>query len=200
MKKLKVILFDIETTALEGQAWRPYDTNLIKVTKDWELLSFAFKELGSKETFVITRQGQRSDRALTKKLWKELNKADVVIAHNGDRFDIRKSNAKFLQFGLGPTKKKESLDTLKIARRHFALTSNRLNDIAKLLGIGQKVNTGGYKLWEDCQANVPSAWKLMTKYNKHDVLLLEKVYNRLSQWDDLGAKKIERLRKRLGAV
>jgi DNA polymerase elongation subunit (family B) len=197
MKKLKVILFDIETSALEGPTWRTYDTNLIKVDKDWELLSFAYKELGKKAVSVVTRQGQKSDKQITTKLWRTLNSADVVIAHNGDRFDVRKANAKFLEHGLGPTKAKVSIDTLKIAKRHFALTSNRLNDIAKLLGVGQKVETGGYQLWEDCKQGKPSAWRLMAKYNKQDVLVLEGVYNKLLEWDDLGPKRIERLQKRL---
>lgn len=195
MKKLKVILFDIETSALEGPTWKTYDTNLIKVTKDWELLSFAYKELGANSTKVATRQGQKTDKALTKKLWDVLNEADVVIAHNGDRFDVRKANAKFLQYDLGPTKVKVSIDTLKIAKRHFALTSNRLNDVAGLLGVGQKVDTGGYQLWEDCKANKPAAWRLMAKYNKQDVVVLENVYNKLLEWDDLGPKRIARLQK-----
>lgn len=199
MRKLKVILFDIETTAIEGHAWRPWDTRLHHITKDWELLSFAYKELGAPQHTirVETREGQKSDKALSKKLWKMMNSADVVIAHNGDKFDVRKGNAKFFQYRLGRTRQKVSIDTLKITKRHFALTSYRLNDIAKLLGVKQKAETGGYQLWIDCQSNFPEAWKRMAKYNKQDVVVLEEVYTELLKWDDLGPKRIAALQKKL---
>lgn len=192
------MLFDIETSALEGDAWVTYDARLLDITKDWTLLSFAYKFLGSKATRVVTRQGQKSDKAITKKLWEVLSKADVLIAHNGDRFDIPKANAKFLEHGLTrAVPRLQSIDTLKVARRNFALTSNRLNGLAELLGLGKKIDTGGYELWKSIKKNDPKAWKLMAKYNKHDVKLLEQVYLKLRKWDDVGNKKLTKIQESL---
>jgi uncharacterized protein YprB with RNaseH-like and TPR domain len=195
-KKPRIVLFDLETSALEGDAWVPYKATLIDVTKDWTLLSFAYKELGHKNIKVVTREAQSSDKEITGKLWEALIGADLLIAHNGDRFDIRKANAKFLEHFLPPPfNRRNTIDTLKVAKRNFALTSNKLTDIAKLLRVGEKLATGGYELWRAVKRGSPAAWRRLAKYNRHDIILLEKVYLRMQPWDDIGNKKIERLRK-----
>jgi DNA polymerase III epsilon subunit-like protein len=194
---MRIILFDLENTPLQSFNWGIYDQTAIKVTKEWELLSFSYKELGKQKIYVLDREGEKTDKQLAWKLWLLFNSADVLIAHNGDRFDIRKAHARFIHWGFSVPMKPLSLDTLKIARRHFAFTSNKLNDLGKYLGIGQKLHTGGFKLWEDCMANKASAWHTMRRYNKQDVVLLEKVYKKLSKWDDLGNRKLAKLRKQL---
>jgi hypothetical protein len=75
------------------------------------------------------------------------------------------------------------IDTLQLARKNFAFTTNRLNDICEFLGIGTKEETGGIDLWKAIVLDHdPKAWKKMKKYNKHDVVLLEQLYLRLRPW------------------
>jgi hypothetical protein len=102
-------------------------------------------------------------------------------AHNIDGFDSPKLRAKFVTLGLKPTSYR-TLDTLKMARSQFGFTSNKLNDLAQTLGVGRKLSTGGFELWLRCLAGDPKAWKLMKKYNMWDVVLLEKVYEKLKAW------------------
>jgi uncharacterized protein YprB with RNaseH-like and TPR domain len=179
---MKTILFDIETTPNISYTWGIFDQNVIAVKKRWELLSFSWKELGKSKVYCVTRKGQKTDKELTKSLWKVLSGAEEVIAHNGDAFDIKRANAKFIEHGLPPPAPFLSVDTLKIARSRFKFNSNRLDELAKLLGIGEKVKTGGFDLWLGCMANDPKAWKTMERYNKQDVILLEKVYLQLRPW------------------
>ena len=51
-----------------------------------------------------------------------------------------------------------------------------LNDLCKYLGIGGKLETGGFETWLGCMRGDKKAWATMTKYNKVDVELLEKLY------------------------
>ena len=44
------------------------------------------------------------------------------------------------------------------------------------LGLGKKAQTGGFDLWKRCLKGDPKAWAKMLKYNKKDVVLLEKIY------------------------
>ena len=184
MKKPKIVLFDIESSPNISYTWGVFEQNVIEVQKPWELLSYAFKELGSNKVTCVTRLDfkDKTDKSLTKSLWSMMNDADVLIAHNLLAFDLKKSNAKFLQHGFPPPKPSQTVDTLKVARKHFKLNSNRLNDLGKLLGVGQKVQTGGFQLWLDCMAGIKKAWDKMSKYNKQDVVLLEKVYLKLLPW------------------
>jgi hypothetical protein len=84
--------------------------------------------------------------------------------------------------GMEPPSSYKEVDTLKLARRHFAFTSNRLDDLCKSLGIGSKVQTGGFGTWLGCIKGDPRAWSKMKRYNKHDVRLLEALYLKLRPW------------------
>jgi len=182
VSKLKVMFLDIETTAIKGHVWQMYDTNVVHMEEDWKLLSFAWKWLGGKSVSCVTMGDVDNEGRLVQKMYDVVEQADIIIAHNGDRFDIPKARAKFIEYGLGPTAPFKTIDTLKIAKRHFKFTSNKLNDLAKLLGIGTKIDTGGYSLWIDCMAGDKKALAKMGRYNKHDVVLLEKVYKKMRAW------------------
>lgn len=184
-KKPKILLFDIETSPNISYTWHgKYDQTVIDFKKEWELLSFGYKWLDEKTVHCITRNNfkDKTDKSLTKALWKIIDEADIIIAHNGLAFDIKKSNAKFIEHGLTPPSPYKVVDTLKVARNKFKFNSNRLNDLGRYLGVGEKVKTGGFDLWLGCMANKAASWKLMVKYNKQDVLLLERVYKKLLAW------------------
>lgn len=183
-------MFDIENSPSSGlfyELWK--EGNIVSIEKQWYLLSFAYKWLGEKKTHVISlpdfklyKKDKENDRDLVKALHEIMSEADVVIAHNGNNFDIKKSNARFIFHGLKPTTPFKSIDTLQVARRYFQFTSNRLNDLGVYLGLGKKLKTGGFDTWKGCMNGDMKAWKLMCEYNKQDVVLLEKIYLTMLPW------------------
>ena len=153
------------------------------------MLSFSWKWQDEKicrvkalPDYADYKPGTEDDSSLIKDLWAILDQADLVIGHNADRFDIRKANARFIKHELPPPKPYQTIDTLKIARRHFAFTSNKLDDLGQLLGVGRKLKTGGFDLWMGCLQGDTASWNKMKRYNRMDVLLLERVYERLKPW------------------
>lgn len=178
---MKVLLFDIETRPLLSYNWGVYEQDAIKVVEDWGLLCFSYKWLGKKKTYVETIESQ-SEEKLVKKIHKLFDEADTIIAHNGNKFDIKKTNSKFLQYRLTPPSPYKKIDTLLVAKQNFKLTSNRLDDLGEYLHVGRKVKHPGFEMWKGCMENEDKWWKLMIKYNKQDVLLLEKVYQKLLPW------------------
>lgn len=177
----KILLIDIETTPILGWAWQKYETNIIHIEKDWGLLSVAWKWLHKTKVDAIC-VGDVTERRLVNDVWKLLNAADIVVAHNGDRFDIKKLQTKMKQYKLDPPSPFKTVDTLKIAKGHFAFSSNKLDDLSKSLNLGKKVETGGFQLWLDCMSGSSAAYKKMKSYNKKDVELLEKLYLELRPW------------------
>jgi len=174
------LLFDIETSPTLGYVWQMWEADVLKVVKPWQILCFSWKWFGEKKIHVASLYEYGEDEAkLVGILWQLFNQADVIIAHNGDKFDIKKSYAKFIEYGLTPPEPYKTIDTLKVARKYFKMDSNRLDAIGEYLGLGRKVHTGGFDLWDRCMNGDPKAYKLMEKYNKGDVLLLEKVYLKL---------------------
>jgi hypothetical protein len=185
----RIGLVDLETAPSLGWVWGKYDQNVIAFEKNWYILSFSCKWLD--EPTVHTRalpdypsykKDPEDDRDLVSDLWKFYDAADIVVAHNGDAFDIKKSNARFITHELPPPSSYKTVDTLKIARKHFKFDSNKLGDLGQYLEIGDKLTTTGWKLWEQCMRGDPEAWVRMKEYNAQDVLLLEKVYLKLRPW------------------
>jgi DNA polymerase III epsilon subunit-like protein len=113
---------------------------------------------------------------------KLLDEADAVVHYNGSRFDIPTINKEFLLHGFPPPQPYKQIDLLKVARQKFRFPSNKLDYVARALGFEGKVRHIGHELWVKCMNDDPAAWKDMEHYNKGDVLLLEKVYEKLLPW------------------
>lgn len=162
--------------------------NIVSTEKKWYMISWSAKELNGKQItrglndYPLYKKNKEDDSALVKDLWELFNTADILIAHNGDRFDIRKANARFIAHKLPPPSPYRTIDTLKIARRHFKFDSNKLDDLGDYLGVGRKLKHSGYELWLGCMAGDSKSWGVMKKYNKQDVNLLESVYLALRPW------------------
>lgn len=160
--------------------------NIIEVIEPPFMMSFAYKWLGESKvhTYALPdfkgyKKDLHNDAALVAKLAQVLDSADITVAHNGDRFDMRVANTRLITHCLPPLSPKKTVDTLKIARGRFKFLSNRLDDLGNVLCVGRKRPNTGKKLWLDCGNGVPSAWEEMRKYNAQDVVLLERVYLKL---------------------
>ncbi len=185
----RIALIDLETAPNVSYTWGKFDQNVISFQREWYILCFAVRWMHESKTQVYGlpdfpgyKKDPTSDKELCKKLWETFDAADLLIAHNGIEFDFRKANARFLANGLKPPSPYKTVDTLKIARSRFAFNGNRLNDLAKVLGVGQKIETGGFDLWLKCMAGDEAAWAKMMRYCKNDVDLLKKVYDQLAPW------------------
>jgi len=111
-----------------------------------------------------------------------LSEADVVVHYYGSKFDIPVLNKEFVTHGFLPPAPFKQVDLCKVARQQFKFVSNKLDWIAQSLGLGSKIRHKGFELWIECMNGDPEAWKQMEEYNVQDVVLLEKVYDRLLPW------------------
>jgi uncharacterized protein YprB with RNaseH-like and TPR domain len=187
--KKRILFLDIETAPSLGWVWAKYDTTVVDFKANWYMLSFAYKWIGESGIHVkglIDYPGYskdfENDKKLCQDLWNLLDEAEIVIGHNADKFDIRKTNTRFITHGMKPPSLYKTVDTLKIARKVFKFDSNKLDDLGNYLGIGRKLPHTGFHLWKSCMVGDESAWRIMKKYNKQDVALLEKVYFLMRPW------------------
>jgi hypothetical protein len=186
---MKILLLDLETSPLEAYSWGPkWETNLIEVTAQSQILSYSAKWFGGKSVTrgQIDTKGYKpgvvNDEILVRELWSLLDGADSVVAQNGKDFDVRVMNARFVFYGLTPPSPYTVIDPKVEAKKYLRLPSNSLNDICDYYGIGRKVEHEGFNLWTKCIAGDKKAWKRMKRYNKHDVTLMEKLYILLRPW------------------
>jgi len=178
---LKVLLYDIETTPNLSYVWGQWEQNVIAHKEEGKLLCYAYKWLGEKKTYAVGLNTKKY-HALVSSLHDLFSEADIIIAHNGDQFDIKMSNRFFLKEGLKPPHQYKTIDTKKLAKSKFKFNSNKLNDLGEYLELGKKINTGGFELWQGCMSGDRQSWKKMLAYNVQDVVLLEKVYLTLRPW------------------
>lgn len=185
----KIVVLDLENSPNVGYSWGKYEQNIIDFISEWHILSFAYKWQHEKTIhayslpdFPLYKKQPDNDRELAAKLWEIFNEADLIVGHNIVEFDCKKANARFVAHGFPPPSPYKTVDTLKIARQRLMLNSNKLGDLATYLGIGRKMETGGFDLWKGCLAGDQSCWDKMVRYNKKDVALTAEVYDRLKPW------------------
>lgn len=177
----KILLLDVETAPLEAYIWRLWTKYVgpSQLKSDWYMLTWAAKWLGEETVYsrrlTSSEALREDDERIMRDLWEFIDEGDIVIAHNGDQFDIPKINSRFLLNRLSPPSSYKQIDTLKVARKEFGFTHNSLESLAKLFDIQGK-NQTTMDLWIDCKHGSEKALKEMEEYNIQDVILLETVY------------------------
>lgn len=183
MDKPNILIYDIETSPNLGYCWGKFDQNILKFEEEWQIISVAWKWLGDKKTHVRSLNSYKGDeKRLCQNIWELFDDADIVVAHNGDKFDQKKVRTRLLYHGFEPPSPFAEVDTLKVAKKYFKFNSNRLDDLGEYLEVGRKLKHQGFDLWLGCRANDPKAWAKMEQYNKRDVVLLEKIYKKMRPW------------------
>lgn len=188
----KIVTIDIETAPIESYHWGLWDQNigLDQIKVEWTILSFAAKWLGSDNVTYFDTGGRgsgkvRDDKPLLAALWKILDEADIVIAQNGQAFDVKKINARMLVSGMKPYSPIKIIDTMLVSKKHFAFTSNKLAWLSSHLTDTKKSEHKlfpGFELWKECLADNKKAWQEMKKYNVIDVISTEQLYLKLRPW------------------
>ena len=180
---MKILLIDIETKPLTVYTWGLWkqNINISHIIDSSGILCFAAKWVGHDTVFFDSVKKSGLKRML-KRVHKLLSEADVVVHYNGSKFDIPVLNKEFLLQGMEPPATFQQIDLLKTARQRFKFPSNKLDYLAQSLGLGKKFKHAGFELWVKCMAGDADAWKEMEQYNIQDVVLLEKVYDKLLPW------------------
>lgn len=190
--KPKFLFFDLETSMLKCYTWglcKQY-ISLPQVIDDWYLICYSAKWLGSDEIVNGSVLNYKNDFPTLKEaeypligqLWKLLDEADVVCAYNGQKFDKKKINAKFLEYGYPEPSPYKIVDPLLIVKGNFALTSNKMDAVSKLLDGEGKMSTN-IQLWIDAMNGDEEALTYMQKYCDQDISELEAVYHAVKHWD-----------------
>lgn len=193
MTKPRILLLDIETAPIEAYVWGLFDQNigLNQVKQHTSILSWSAKWLGESKIYYMDQSNTKdlkNDKKILQGMWDLLDKADIVIGHNVKRFDTKKLNSRFVINGMQPPSSYRQIDTLTIAKKHFAFDSNKLEHLALILGVKNKKLTqryfAGFELWKEVMKGNKKAWAEMKKYNIQDTIALEDVFNKLIPWDN----------------
>jgi DNA polymerase elongation subunit (family B) len=185
-KKIKRLLIDIEVSP--NVVWTyaiGYKLNISyeQIIKERAIICCCYKWADKDEVHVLKWSKNCSDRDIVKKIGEIISQADEVIAHNGDRFDLKWLRTRALLHGVYFPAQIKSIDTLKKVRGNFLFNSNRLDYLSKVTGGAGKLDYGGIKTLQKIYLhNDRKALEDYIEYCKIDVLELERVYNVLSPY------------------
>jgi len=185
----KILVLDIETAPMVVYVWGLYKQRISpeSVKDDWFVLCYAAKWLFDSKVMsdMITPKEAiaKNDQNVINSIWLLLDKADIVITHNGTNFDHRKLNARFIYYGLARPSHYQIIDSLKSTRKQFAFSSHKQGYINKFLKLPQKLHTD-YQMWIDCINGNAKRLKEMLKYCKQDTRGLEELYLTIRAWID----------------
>ncbi len=178
-ERIKRLFFDIETTPNIVYAWRiGWNINLQPhdIIEERKIICISYKWENEDKIHTLTWDKNHCDKKILQNFIEVANQADEMIAHNGDRYDIKwiRTRCIFHRIPMFPNYK--TLDTLKKAKSGFNFNSNKLDYIAQFLGVGAKVQTRGFDMWKDVMKGNKEAMKEMVTYCEGDIIVLEDVF------------------------
>lgn len=180
---MKVITLDLETSPHIVHAWGLFNQNvgLNQIVDTTRVICFAAKWLGNRRV-LFSSEFHNGREEMVRHAHSLLDECDVLVTYNGKRFDEPHLRREFVEAGLLPPSPFHHVDLYQTARGVFRFASNKLDHVAKSLGLGGKATHSGHDLWRRCMAGDEKAWAIMRRYNKRDVTLTEDAYVRLLPW------------------
>ena len=184
-KPIKRLFWDIEVSPNIVLSWRighRLNISAENLLHERAIICIGYKREGQKRAHTLAWDAHQNDKAMLRSFLKEADQADELVAHWGDKFDLPWLRTRCIFHGLPPLPIYKTVDTCKIAKSLFLFNSNRLDYIAKFLGLGGKIHTE-YDLWKAVVLRrEPAALQKMRAYCQQDVELLEQVYEKLSAY------------------
>ena len=183
-KRPKILAIDIETAPHTAYVWGLFKQTvpISRLVDTGRVMCFAWKWLREQGGVQFASEAMYSRDVLLKRAHDLLDEADIVVTYNGKKFDIPTLNKEFFEHGYAPPAPYKQVDLYRTARSQFRFASNKMDHLAHELGIKTKIRHQGFDLWVQCMEKDPKAWKTMERYNKRDVLILDKLYNLMLPW------------------
>lgn len=164
---------DLETTGFEAD----HNIILCAVIKPFTKNSDGEVTVLRADKYSNWNNDRSCDAPLCRDLRKEIELYDIIVAHNGARFDVPFMMTRFLKWGIKWSQPK-ILDPVRLARRYLKLGSNSLKSVTHHFGIEGKTECLGDEWMEakfDRGASNKKAMDYVVSHCIADVDILEKV-------------------------
>lgn len=168
---ISTAIFDLETSDLTGDKGIVL-CGCIKSSTTKKMITIRTDETNPKWD-----EGKRgNDKESVKQICEVLADHDVLVAHNGTRFDVPFLRTRLARWGMKRFPDIKIIDPLSIAWRKLRMTRNSLGNIADHIGVSDKKTPLDMSVWMDAVLN--GSRGAMNKIVEHciaDVVVLEGV-------------------------
>jgi uncharacterized protein YprB with RNaseH-like and TPR domain len=169
---ISTLILDLETTDLDADRAAILCASYESSTEPGVVRTLRQDRLNPK-----WKKGIRGDdKELVKQTCKLVRDHDIVVAHNGNRFDIPMLRTRALRWGLTPLREVKLVDPCQIAWRKFKLRSNRLGAVADFVGVKDKKTPLDLSIWMDVMLNgSKEGMELIVEHCEADIRVLSAV-------------------------
>jgi len=164
---LDFVCFDIETSNL---------------TADFSILMTACIKPYGQEPIIFRADNypewitdRANDSRITRDIAQELRKHAIVIGHYSQKFDLPYFKAKMVKHGLEPLPPMFGIDTWRIAKNNFQVSSRRLKNLVRFFDVGEKGLVDGEVWMEAAYNGSREAMDEIVAHNIKDVEVLERL-------------------------
>lgn len=168
----RILIFDIEATNLNANFGY--------------VLCIGYRWYGTKTTTVLSitncnsfKKDPTNDLELIEKFRKVWEKADIVIAHYGKKFDIPYLNTRLLIHGRTRLPETPIVDTWQACKYQLKLNSNRLDSLIAAVGCPIKKTHLSGPIWVKASAGDKPSIKYVVDHCRADVDALHYCYHKI---------------------
>lgn len=182
---MRKLFLDIETSPHVAYVWKLFDENisLEQLIEPSRVICVAWRfDEDSGTEFAAEWAG--GHKRMIKQIHNAIDQADAVVHYNGATFDEPHLNREFLQYGMDPPTRPQTIDLMQTIRRKFRFASNKLQHAADVLELREGKIKTDFTLWSRVLNGESAACKEMEAYNREDVELLVELYDELLPWID----------------
>lgn len=164
---LDFVSFDIETSNLNAD----FSVILSAVVKPFGQKPAVFRA----DTYPAWKNNRSNDRDILKDIVGELSKHAIIVTHFGIGFDIPYIRAKCVANDIPPLPPMFGVDSWKIAKNNFKVSSRRLANLGEYFNIGEKSAVDGNTWVRAAYDGDTKAMDFIVEHNIQDCVLLEKL-------------------------
>lgn len=156
-------IWDLETSGLEAD----YGDILLCTVKPYR---------GECKTLIADRWNK--DRKLVREAKEELEKYDILVAHNGKMFDLLFINTRLLYWNHEPLERRHHLDTYWQLKNKLRISSKSQAQINSFLELPEQKMHISPSTWRNALDD-KKAMKQLIARNQSDCIGLEQMYDRI---------------------
>lgn len=169
----KILLLDLETFGFDFKADKGF------------ILCGSYKWLSGgpdAKVHTIVRENisnnMWNDKTVCRKLGDIVNQADMLVTHNGKRFDVPFLNTRLLKHGLSPMAPVPHFDTCEVIWKRLKMRG-RLESAQKFFGFKHSKTDLNLETWAKAGTGNTVALNYVVKHCEADIRVLEETYLKL---------------------
>lgn len=186
-----ILVIDIETAPNIAMVWSTGKQFVghAQILEERKIVCISYKWIGKDKIYNVDwGLRKQCDKKMLEHIIPVIEKADLIVGQNHERFDIKWINTRIAYHALDPINIKTLTleDTMKLAKNNFYLNSNSMDYMSDFFGVEQKKDGGGWgRIKKIVIDKDKKALQEHIEYCNGDIRTTEALFERMKPYVDL---------------